>query len=112
MIIAEDLIMRFPPLQKLISALLDVLILGEVTPVLLKRYNGASEMVGTVVRTIYKEGESFSDVNVNGQLLKLEFESTTILPNKDPHIVVQIDSQPTLNVAGGSLGLVIDLRKV
>jgi hypothetical protein len=111
MIIPEDLIVRFPPLQKLLSALLDVLTLEEVTQVLLKRYDSSTEVAGTVIRIFYQEGESFSDVNINGQILKLEFESTTILPNKDPHIVVQIDSQPALNVAGGSLGLVIDLRK-
>jgi hypothetical protein len=110
-IIQEDLVMRFPPIQKLIGAILDVLTLEQVTPIVLRRFNGGIENLGTVIRVTSNDG-GFMDVNVNGQVLKLEFDSLTILPNKDPHIVVQVDSQPSLNVVGGSLGLVVDLRKI
>src|SRR5581483_2689281 len=108
MLIQEELEMRFPPLQKLIGAILDVLTLEAPTPILLQRVSGVIEVVGTIISyTPTKEG--FTDVNINGQALKLETETVTILPNKEQHVVVQIGETHPVNVAGGSLGIVIDL---
>lgn len=109
--ILEELELRFPPPQKLIGAVLDVLALVDQTPVLLRKTSGEVRLVGTVVSFTPSEGESFSDVNVNGQLLKLQSGTVTILPNREDHIVVQINSQPPLSISGGQLGVVIDLRK-
>lgn len=110
MFIQEELEMRFPPLQKLIGAVLDVLILEGTTPIIIHRIDGVVEVVGTIIsHTPQKEG--FTDVNINGQILKLETETVTILPNKEQHVVVQIGDEPTFNVSGGTLGVVVDLRK-
>jgi hypothetical protein len=110
MFIPEELEMRFPPLQKLVGAILDVIVLSEPTPIIVRRVNNSVEIVGTIISyTPVKEG--FTDVNINGQTLKLETETVTILPSREEHVVAQIAHNNPVNVAGGSLGIVIDLRK-
>jgi len=110
MLIPEELELRFPPLQKLVGAILDVIVLNEPTPIILRRINNSVEVVGTIISyTPAKEG--FTDVNINGQTLKLETETVTILPNKEKGVVVQVADAHPVSVAGGSLGIVIDLRK-
>ncbi len=111
MLIPEELEMRFPPLQKLIGAILDVVAPEGPTPVIIQGVNGVIDLVGTIIsHTPTKIG--FTDVNINGQILKLESDTVTILPNREQQIVVQIGVLPPVNLAGGSLGIVIDLRKV
>ena len=55
--------------------------------------------------------EKVVEVNINGQLLEMEAGAVTILPNSEKNNLVQIGSNLPLSVAGGDLGLVIDLRK-
>lgn len=111
MVIPEEFIVRFPPIQKLISIILDVVTLSTITPISIARFNGMVETVGTVVSIINQNKEGFTDVNVNGQLLKLEVGSVTILPNKEQNIIIQVEKNQPIKVNGGEIGVVIDLRK-
>lgn len=112
LVVPEEFEIRFPPFSALIGAILDILELDEVTGVVLKKFSGQTEIMGTIVRVLPEESADFIDVNVNGQLFKSELGSVTILPLKEQHIVIQIDRNHPLNVNGGSLGVVIDLRKI
>lgn len=111
LILEEELEIRFPPFAKLIAVILDVLDLEGPTSVLVKRLSGTLEIVGTII-AFTPSNQGFTEVKINGQVLALETSTVTILPNQEKAVMVQLDDSTALSVAGGSLGIVIDLRKV
>lgn len=111
MMIQEELEIRFPPLAKLVAAILDVIMLEGATPITIKRLSGAIDVVGTIIAHT-PQSQGFTEVKINGQSLALEINTITILPSKEERVTVQVGNNLPIIVAGGTLGIVIDLRKL
>ncbi len=115
-ILPSDFISRFPPVSKLITVVVQVLVLPGVTMVYIKK-NISIILVGSIINIrklpIFSKlikDQVLIDLMVGDIATKARLNEIIILPLKEHHIKVKISNSEEIFVAGGELGLVLDLR--
>lgn len=103
-----EFIGRFPPLYKLVMAIVAVLNLTGVTQIYLK---DPRQLVGTVISTRLNLLTGLVAVSVNGQVKKIPTTGMTYLPVHGRFVRLKIDNGREQIVAGGELGILINFLK-
>lgn len=115
-IIGEEYVTRFPPLTRLVTTLVEMLNPQGVIQAIVKSPSKMIQ-VATVIAPYQKAAvvntgvlQTNINVMVNNKNMVLASGTITILPFKERHLKVKIGAENEILVAGGSLGLVLDLR--
>ncbi len=108
--ISEDFVKRFPNLQNLVIALVEVLNPTGITQVYLKRKR-LTNLIGTVIKPTIKGDYNQIEIQVENQIKKAGVGGFLVLSFYDHHTRIKINGSAEIVVAGGELGIVLDLRK-
>ena len=106
LVIPQDFIARFRPLNALVWAFADVLPLKELTKIFVKDWAG-NHVIGTIIKVVDKSDEVTITLNV--QTFKLKKGSLTVIPFLTKEGSLIVNTTP-LAVSGGEAGLFVDLR--
>lgn len=115
-ILTSDFISRFPPSSKLITTIVQVLVLPEVTTVYMKKNIGivlAGSIINIRKLPVFKKlqkDQTLIDLMTGNISTKARLGEIVILPLKERHINIKIGSSEEILAVGGELGLVLDLR--
>lgn len=107
--IPGELIGRFGDLKKIVSVILDVTRLKNITQVFLKT-NNAVIPIGSIYTPVGLSPLPTIGVYLDGKFTKLKMGDLAFVTVPQKHIRVRIANLSEILVAGGTLGLVIDLR--
>jgi hypothetical protein len=106
--LSDDLIFRFPPLQKLVLSIMDVVILKQLTQVLIKKDKKLTS-VGSILCPILEEGKSTLKISYENINVELKVGTVNVVPLPQSQIDMKVGER-NLKVFGGTLGVLIDLR--
>ena len=109
-ILPKQLVDRFPPILKLVSAISQALNLKEVTQIFLKDQNGEAILGSIIVPNLNFINGSIK-IYLGNFSKTLTAGTLTQLPIATPTINLKIDKEKDVLAFGGRLGVLIDLRK-
>lgn len=103
--LSTELINRFPPPDKLVVAIVQVLNLSGITRVYLKDFH---QLIGTVVSVRLNLLAKSVVVTVDGQVKKIPSLGITYLPIDKQQVRLKIGDREEQMVAGGKLGILLN----
>ncbi len=107
-IIPSEIMVRFPPISRLVSIFIDALNLTGIIQIF-TRQNGRNELIGSAIK-LKKDPQKSIDLNLDKKNYSFSKGSITILPLTDRHLTLKIDDSDEVIISGGKLGVVIDVR--
>lgn len=111
LIIPEDFIARFSPVNNLISAMLDVLTVHETTTIIALKQVADVVVAGSLITIPFTLKEDFIDISIDDQQMRFKVGKVQLLPIQDSQVkVVMEKDSDALFVPGGQIGLLLDLR--
>ncbi len=108
-IIDQRLIERFGPLRKVLLAIMDVLVIKNITTISVKK-DTFTDIVGTIIvpQTVFKT--KVVPVWLDDQQFDLRIGFLSLLGSDKKKIKIKIDGGEQFLASGGELGVAIDLR--
>ncbi len=111
LIIPEEFMVRFLPIQRFILTLVESMDLPEVTPVLAKKNQHLRQLTTIVAPTLQKSQNPLT-VTINNQVKKISLGVIAFLPLREHQITLSFDGKKQYQISAGEMGIVLDLRKV
>lgn len=108
-VIPESFLGRFPDLARLGIVMVEAIGAPGVSTIYLK--GTAWRFLGTVVAPSLLSSDGPLQVTINGKASNVNIGSLVVFPIQQEKVRVKIDSLEEVEVAGGELGLIVDLRK-
>lgn len=110
-LLTNDLTRRFLPLPVLIKTIINNTNLPPISTIYLKK-DSLTKIAGSILLPKLSAGKGEKvTITVNGQILKLNQGSFSILPFQDRHLRITINTSPQIAVSGGEIGVVVDLTR-
>lgn len=108
-VITQDLEARFPPMQKLITLIIETINPKELTQIFLKSPN-LNNLIGSVFAPPGKIPGETVKFKLGLKEVTAKKSTITFYPYKDHHLTLQFPNSNPIAASGGELGFVLDLR--
>lgn len=109
-IIPEVFLSRFPNLPRLGVVMVEGISPQGESTIYLKTKSG-HQFLGTVIAPTLISSDGPMQITINSKVSNVSLGSLVVFPITSPKVRVKIDALAEIEVSGGELGLIIDLRK-
>lgn len=107
--ITHELVIRFPPLDKLLNVIVKSVSIRGVAKIVLKEQKNTN-VLGSIVSLPLPQGDQVTVV-VGGKSMNLKVGIVDIIHITKPKIDLKIGENPLVMAYGGKVGVIIDLRR-
>lgn len=108
--IPEEVLLRFPPIPKLIKCLASALDIHGLVSILVK--NSTMHRAGCLLRLPSIEKKDYLELLINNQNVRVKAPSFSDIKVNDPQIsikVLGVNDSKVMNASGGLLGVLVDI---